>query len=144
MICVVAIKAWVSGVIRRVLHVAYRTTCQNRSATLPGSLFGEVVGLVFIFSAFPAQAAAPAGERLYMQHCSVCHGPSGEGAMPGVPDLTPRPGRLEQPASMLVGKVMEGITAPDGSVVMPARGNGVLTRAQAVVIIEYMKRSLRQ
>ncbi len=83
------------------------------------------------------------GEQLYLQHCAVCHGPDGEGTMPGVPDLTPRPGRLGQSSAVLVRKVMAGITGPDGAVLMPPGGGSSLTREQVTAIVEFMKRSIR-
>lgn len=36
-------------------------------------------------------ASAPAGQRLYIQHCAVCHGPDGRGNGPAAPSLIPRP-----------------------------------------------------
>jgi mono/diheme cytochrome c family protein len=36
-------------------------------------------------------ASTPAGQRLYMQHCAVCHGPDGHGNGPAAPSLIPRP-----------------------------------------------------
>jgi mono/diheme cytochrome c family protein len=34
---------------------------------------------------------APTGERVYAQHCAVCHGPDGHGNGPAAPSLHPRP-----------------------------------------------------
>lgn len=34
---------------------------------------------------------APAGQRVYAQHCAVCHGPDGRGNGPAAPSLRPRP-----------------------------------------------------
>ena len=36
-------------------------------------------------------AGTPAGQRIYAQHCAVCHGPDGRGNGPGAPSLVPRP-----------------------------------------------------
>jgi len=36
-------------------------------------------------------ANAPLGQRVYMQHCQVCHGPDGRGNGPAAPSLIPRP-----------------------------------------------------
>lgn len=91
----------------------------------------------------PPAGAQLSGEQLYLRHCSVCHGPDGEGTMPGVPDLTPRSGRLGQSSAVLVRKVMAGITGPDGSVLMPPGGGSSLTREQVSAIVEFMKRSIR-
>lgn len=85
------------------------------------------------------------GERLYLRNCAVCHGPEGEGAMPGVPDLTARPGPLDRPDDTLVRRVREGIRGPDGSVLMPAGGgNASLTAAQVRAIVGFMRRSVRK
>jgi mono/diheme cytochrome c family protein len=34
---------------------------------------------------------APLGERVYMQRCAVCHGPTGQGNGPAAPSMIPRP-----------------------------------------------------
>ena len=34
---------------------------------------------------------APHGQRIYAQHCAVCHGPNGRGNGPAAPSLRPRP-----------------------------------------------------
>src|SRR6266545_7228076 len=36
-------------------------------------------------------ANAPTGQRIYAQHCQVCHGPDGRGNGPAAPSLIPRP-----------------------------------------------------
>jgi cytochrome c553 len=36
-------------------------------------------------------ATAPAGQRIYAQHCQVCHGPDGRGNGLAAPSLIPRP-----------------------------------------------------
>jgi mono/diheme cytochrome c family protein len=36
-------------------------------------------------------ASAPTGQRVYAQHCQVCHGPDGRGNGPAAPSLIPRP-----------------------------------------------------
>src|SRR5579862_7527581 len=35
--------------------------------------------------------SAPLGQRVYAQHCAVCHGPDGHGNGPAAPSLQPRP-----------------------------------------------------
>jgi mono/diheme cytochrome c family protein len=37
------------------------------------------------------QPDAPLGERVYAQHCAICHGPDGRGNGPAAPSLHPRP-----------------------------------------------------
>lgn len=36
-------------------------------------------------------AGTPIGQRIYAQHCAVCHGPDGKGDGPAAPSLVPRP-----------------------------------------------------
>ncbi len=36
-------------------------------------------------------ADTPTGQRIYMQHCALCHGPAGRGNGPASPALMPRP-----------------------------------------------------
>src|SRR5204863_4129076 len=38
-----------------------------------------------------ARPDAPAGARLFAQHCSQCHGPDGRGNGPAAPSMIPRP-----------------------------------------------------
>ena len=36
-------------------------------------------------------SSAPLGQRIYVEHCAVCHGPTGHGNGPAAPSLHPRP-----------------------------------------------------
>src|SRR5258708_36406426 len=50
---------------------------------------------VYADIAWPPGSDLPAnallGQRVYMQHCQVCHGPDGRGNGPAAPSLIPRP-----------------------------------------------------
>src|SRR5262249_1033771 len=49
----------------------------------------------------------PLGERVYAQHCAVCHGPDGRGNGPSAPSLTPRP------RDFTIGEFKYKSTAPE-------------------------------
>lgn len=47
------------------------------------------------------------GQRIYAKHCQNCHGPRGQGQLPGTPDFS-RGERLFQPDSQLVAVLRNG------------------------------------
>jgi cytochrome c553 len=52
-------------------------------------------------------ANVPIGQRIYAQHCQVCHGPDGRGNGPAAPSLIPRP------RDFSIGQFKYKSTAPD-------------------------------
>jgi mono/diheme cytochrome c family protein len=52
-------------------------------------------------------ANAPTGQRIYADHCQVCHGPDGRGNGPAAPSLIPRP------RDFTLGQFKYKSTAPD-------------------------------
>lgn len=84
------------------------------------------------FLAEGAMAADPRnGAKLYNIHCSSCHGPRGQGAMPGMPDFS-RGQRLFVANAALV-KVIE-----NGSGVMPAY-RGLLSTQDILDVIAHLR-----
>ena len=93
-------------------------------------------------------ATAPPGQRLYAQHCAVCHGPDGRGNGPAAPSLIPRPRDLTlgqfkytstppgQPPSDadLLGVLANGLQAS----AMPAFGD-LLSPDELHQIVSYIK-----
>ena len=110
---------------------------------LPIAAPGEVGGPLNPLSADRPTRAA--GQRLYADHCAVCHGASGQGDGPLAAGLTPRPGDLTQ--HMLPGKHTDGqaflwIKGGFPNSAMPAWGNR-LADQQIWQIVAYL-RSLAQ
>ncbi len=93
-------------------------------------------------------ATAPTGQRIYAQHCQVCHGPDGRGNGPAAPSLIPRPRDLtlgqykykstppDQPPSDadLMRVVSDGLPAS----AMPS-WKGVLSESDIRAVVAYVK-----
>jgi len=93
-------------------------------------------------------ANAPEGQRIYAQHCQVCHGPDGRGNGPAAPSLIPRPrdfvlGQFKytstgpgQPPSDadLINVVTNGLQASS----MPY-WKGILSEAEIREVVAYIK-----
>lgn len=82
--------------------------------------------------AAPAAAADLAkGGQVFALHCSVCHGPAGQGAFPGAPKFN-RGERLLQSDLQLLATVRAGKNA------MPPF-NGVLKDREILDVIAYLR-----
>lgn len=89
--------------------------------------------------AFSASAAAFAesGQAVYQSTCVACHGAEGEGALPGVPDLT---GPLSKPDDVLMDHIINGFQTPGSPMAMPPKGgNPALTREDIEQVPRYMR-----
>jgi len=85
----------------------------------------------FLFGA-EAMAADPRnGAKLYNIHCTNCHGSSGAGAMPGMPDF--RRGQSLFAANHVLVAVLE-----NGKGIMPAY-RGLLTTQEILDVIAHLR-----
>lgn len=84
------------------------------------------VGATAVFAADTTR-----GAKIYNQHCVDCHGPSGSGQMPGVPDFT-HSDRLFQSDQALAETIKRGKN------VMPGF-QGILTDEQIFDVIAYLR-----
>lgn len=79
-----------------------------------------------------AQAADPRnGAKLYNSHCASCHGPRGQGAMPGVPDFSRGQSLFRADAPLV--QVIE-----NGSGIMPAY-RGLLSTQDILDVIAHLR-----
>lgn len=93
---------------------------------------------VFLLGASePADAAD--GKALYATSCTACHGPKGQGAIPGVPNLAKNK-RLAQPDAVLVANILIGFQSRGSPMAMPPKGgNPNLRAADAKALVIYMR-----
>lgn len=68
-----------------------------------------------------ALAASP-GQAVYERSCTPCHGADGKGALPGVPALGGKAGRLAKPDAVLLKNMIQGYRSPGSPMPMPAKG----------------------
>lgn len=96
--------------------------------------------LIAISPLLPAQQAM-SGKALYEQSCLVCHGEDGDGAMPGVADMTGKNGPLKQPTRELMKSIRQGVQKEGAAMAMPPLGgNPQLTDSDIEKIIQYMRK----
>jgi cytochrome c5 len=97
-------------------------------------------GLMVLISTASAAAAVPRGQAVYEQACIACHGAGGEGALPGVPDLTGPTGPLSKPDGVLMDHMINGFQGPGSPMAMPPKGgNPSLTREDIEQVLRYMR-----
>ena len=96
--------------------------------------------LMLLFSLLISSNAMSEGKQLYMQNCTVCHSDDGEGAMPGISDLTENRTWLALENSKLLLSLKNGIKKPGMPMAMPPKGgNSALTDNELQEIISYMR-----
>ncbi|HXV77713.1 MAG TPA: cytochrome c [Candidatus Polarisedimenticolaceae bacterium] len=83
------------------------------------------------------------GRDIYVDTCIACHGPDGQGALPGVPDLVALDWRAGGDDATLLRRVREGFRRPGSPLAMPPKGgNPALTDADLRAVLDYMKNML--
>jgi cytochrome c6 len=95
-------------------------------------LLPAIVAALVLAAAPGARAADLAkGSQIYALHCATCHGPAGQGGIPGAPKFN-RGERLMQSDLNLLATVRRGRN------VMPAFG-GVLRDREILDVIAYVR-----
>lgn len=80
------------------------------------------------------------GKSIYQQNCTACHGADGTGALPGVPDLTIKKGRLAKSDSTLIKNIIQGFQSAGSPMAMPPKGgNTKLTDTDIKEVVGYLR-----
>lgn len=80
------------------------------------------------------------GMEIYKQTCQACHGASGQGTIPGVPDFTAQGGVLSKSDAELLINIRDGFRSPGSSMAMPAKGgNPALTESDLQNVLNYIQ-----
>lgn len=81
------------------------------------------------------------GKTIYEGSCVACHGVSGKGTLPGVPDFTDKNGPLAKSDSELLSHVITGFQSPGNPMPMPPRGgNSQLSDTDLNASLEYIRK----
>ncbi len=81
-----------------------------------------------------------AGKAVYSQTCIACHGANGEGAIPGVRDLTASDGPLAKSDEELIKNIRDGFQTPGSAMPMPPNGgNPTLTEDDIRAVVIYLR-----
>ncbi len=83
------------------------------------------------------------GRDIYMNSCVACHGPDGQGALPGVPDLVAGDWPAGLDDATLLKRIRDGFQSPRSPLAMPPKGgNPALSEADLRAVLNYMKTML--
>jgi cytochrome c5 len=85
------------------------------------------------------------GKSIYENNCVACHGVSGKGSFPGMPDFTVQNGRLSKSDSDLLSNIINGFQSQGSLMPMPPRGgNNQLSDADLNAVLKYIKTSFSE
>lgn len=101
------------------------------TVTMRACVSGAALAILWTISAPLHAADVKKGGEIYQRHCENCHGASGRGDFPGMPDFSRGEGLFRSNASLA-----ETIRA--GKVAMPAF-EGVLTDDEIFDVIAYLR-----
>lgn len=90
-------------------------------------------------AAVPAMAAS-GGKALFDQHCAMCHGQDGKGAVPGAPNFTSKTDILKQSDSVLADRVLNGYKSAGSPMAMPPM-KGQVSAKEVDEILAYMRKA---
>lgn len=95
---------------------------------------------IFLTATSMTALAVDTGQAVYQGTCIACHGAGGEGALPGVSDLTESNGSLSKPDEQLKRNIINGFSNPDSPLSMPPKGGDPsLSEDDIDAVIRYMR-----
>ncbi len=107
-------------------------------------MFASVASLVISSNGWAAPRDLANGQELYEETCIACHGDTGKGTMPGVPDFTSPKGPLKKGNSQLLESIQNGVDRPGADIAMPPMGgNPDLTEDDLRDILSYIRNTFR-
>ncbi len=85
-------------------------------------------------------AALRSGEKVYNETCVACHGPDGEGTVPGAPNFAKMKGVLATESDkVLLAHILDGFQSPGAPLAMPPKGgNEALTIKEVRHVLAYL------
>lgn len=96
--------------------------------------------VLLLLALSPVGNAAMSGKEVYQSTCIACHGSSGEGTLPGVPDLDDPKGVLTKSDAELAKNITSGFRSPGSPLSMPPKGgNPALNSDDIDAVIRYMR-----
>jgi len=88
----------------------------------------------------PQAGNVDAGKAIYGQTCIACHGPKGQGAIPGATDFTAKDGPLLKSNTELEANIINGFQTPGAMMAMPPKGgNPGLTEEDIKAVLAYIR-----
>ncbi len=110
------------------------------------SIAAAAMALAISAAAGPARSASAPdldeGRQVYRHTCIVCHGATGKGTFPGMPDFRQKGGVLSQKDGVLLDRIEHGFRSAGASMAMPPKGgNPSLTERQLEDVLAYLHRT---
>lgn len=95
---------------------------------------------ILVMNPANAKADVKQGAEVYGGTCIACHGESGKGEIPGIPDFTSHKGPLAKTDAVLLDHIMNGFESPGSVMAMPELGgNEDLTEQDVLNVIAYLR-----
>ena len=106
------------------------------------TLFAGILMVALWQPALAGHGDLTKGEMVYEETCIACHGETGQGELPGVPDFTStEENRLAKSEETLIEHVIDGFETPGAELAMPPKGgNPDLTEEDVHDVVFYLRK----